>query len=586
MWRTPQVDFEKIKLETSPGLTGLPYTEVDDPLVADLPSPEERQNMVSELLSDSPRGSVDDNGKGSRSEDREEGESRPPRSSWEDPADEETRVTYPSCETVLQLSENLPKLKHLDVDFVEFLTSNPEMQEMDDDCQGMWKETWELVSEENPWITMKDPSGDEDEPHCPYCTLCDKWIDVRHLLSGFCRGRVQKWCEEEEGREVGPLLQEIMDAGKLDMEKRSRRPASDSSDSEDDIEDMVKSEDHAQIAAFSQRLLAEAGPGLNFTHMCVCGLPAPGRNSTTHCCRRCELTCQAGRRLTQDPETGQSWKKPHGPECTLHRLRAYRRHARAQNPNSHMPPCYRTPTGYRGKGKGGPHYGQHYGGYRQPYGRPPPRHYGHGPPRYDPRFDHRMYDDRQMYRDYDDRPPPRYYDRDRYYDRPPPHYYDRPRYDDRQYYHGERRGRFDHDRPPDFDERPPYDDRPPREHRDYYYDQRPDDRYGGPPRHYEDRPPMHRGKGGGMHYRDNDRRRYMDDMDRGPPGGYMYPREDYGPGPGGYKGGGGYGGSYKAGGGGGGGDHMGQYPMRRDPADIAREEKAMTSDHGHPRDDD
>jgi len=51
-----------------------------------------------------------------------------------------------------------------------------------------------------------------------------------------------------------------------------------------------------------------------------CNLPAPGKNSATHCCKRCEAAHQMGvQKLHCNPlAPSEIWKKEHGPECTKH----------------------------------------------------------------------------------------------------------------------------------------------------------------------------------------------------------------------------------------------------------------------------
>ena len=61
-----------------------------------------------------------------------------------------------------------------------------------------------------------------------------------------------------------------------------------------------------------------------------CWYSAPGRNSRTHCCLRCQLADEAKvRQLHTNPGPrgkGERWKMGHGPECTSHLYRPMCRH--------------------------------------------------------------------------------------------------------------------------------------------------------------------------------------------------------------------------------------------------------------------
>ena len=454
----------KLDMVATPGVTGLDIREVHDDWV-EVPPPE--QGLSAQNLAKASGDTFCRRSGQKRMEPRAVQEA-------EHAVDEDSRPTVPSVATLLRLSDNLTMLKDLDVYQVEFLTSNPEMQELEEDYMDLWRETWQKVSEENPWIEMVEPGEEEDDEEpsqaCPHCTLCDKWIDVKHLLSETCRTRVKNWCGESE-TQVGPLLQEIMDAGHKHLqEKFLRRNLDDeSSDEEEKLLQLMESQNE-NTPETTKQIVSKVGPGLESTHMCVCGLPAPGRNSDTHCCRRCEVACKAGHRLSADPDTGHPWKKAHGPDCTLHKLRAYSRGVMNSSPQ--VPP-FHCPPPQAGRQHEGQHRGlQHHKHSQQStdHQRGPPQgplgqHGYRGPP-----LQHRRYYDggpqpshdyagyRDDHRHYDRRPSPNYkrwpqYRYDMYDGRPPPQRYERPHSEihDRYYDNG-RRGCWDRQSPSGYGE--------------------------------------------------------------------------------------------------------------------------------------
>jgi len=114
---------------------------------------------------------------------------------------------------LLQLDGRLMEHREVDLELAEYLTAPASVQQMDPD---MWARAWEQVCEENSWIEMR--------PHekfgpCPYCTVCKKWAEVRHLMAKACRRRLEK-----HGMQVGPVLEGILQAEEKRLSARRRLP--------------------------------------------------------------------------------------------------------------------------------------------------------------------------------------------------------------------------------------------------------------------------------------------------------------------------------------------------------------------------
>jgi hypothetical protein len=209
------------------------------------------------------------------------------------------------------LPQHLVQQRHIDLELLDFLISPDSVQQLYPLAvrSSMWLEAWRYVCKENFYVRMREyVKGDPGLPFSgprPYCTLCSEWVDVSHLMSQRCKARVYARGHVVDSTST-PLLAAILTvAGPLEP------PTAAKSD--------------APRIALHSRAAAMLGANL----ICptpFCGLRAPGRTSSTHCCNRCESAHRAGvPRLQQDPLTGESWKKDHGPHCTVHVDRNYRR---------------------------------------------------------------------------------------------------------------------------------------------------------------------------------------------------------------------------------------------------------------------
>ena len=108
---------------------------------------------------------------------------------------------------LLQLSADLMENRDIDFDLLEYLCAPVSVQQMYPESDEMWARTWQHVCEENDtWLTMReDPAG--GKCLCPWCLQCNKWVDIKHLVSKGCRKNVSK-----QRLRVGPLLAAILAA--------------------------------------------------------------------------------------------------------------------------------------------------------------------------------------------------------------------------------------------------------------------------------------------------------------------------------------------------------------------------------------
>mmetsp|Transcript_17392 Transcript_17392/g.47462 ORF Transcript_17392/g.47462 Transcript_17392/m.47462 type:complete len:720 (-) Transcript_17392:152-2311(-) len=192
---------------------------------------------------------------------------------------------------LLQLSPDVMEQRDVDLELLEFLTAPPSVQKLQPE---MWLDAWQHVSRENTWIEMRPH---RDCGPCPYCKLCERWVDMPHLMSTRCKDNVAT-----RKMRVGPLLSAILVAEENRLtssaSSRARAEAATSKPRQED-----------RIEVMSRGVCPKPG----------CGLPAGGRGSATHCCRRCQAAHVLGvTKLNYDPLTGKAWKKAHGPECTKH----------------------------------------------------------------------------------------------------------------------------------------------------------------------------------------------------------------------------------------------------------------------------
>lgn len=196
---------------------------------------------------------------------------------------------------LLQLDRRLLERRDVDLELAEYLTAPASVQELDPD---MWTRAWNQVCEENDWIEMRDH---EKCGPCPHCTLCCKWAEVGHLMGKNCRSKQAK-----RGKEVGPLLEAIL---KAEEERRLARVVRSPTAEAPEVP--------AAVEEHGKRLPTPPPPPPK--GRCPrpgCPHMTGGRGSATHCCKRCEFSHKAGRRLDRDPRTGQPWAQDHGPECT------------------------------------------------------------------------------------------------------------------------------------------------------------------------------------------------------------------------------------------------------------------------------
>ena len=148
-----------------------------------------------------------------------------------------------------------------------------------------WVDVWYHVSTKNEQLEMKWDSRAGGE--CPFCTACEEWADLSHLLSRRCQ-------ERRASLKIDPLLREIMKAEQTRRDLFHRQPP-------------------------PQPLAEARNPHAGRCPKKGCNCLAPGRSSKTHCCRRCELADDKGvHRLHEDPVTRERWKKMHAPDCTMH----------------------------------------------------------------------------------------------------------------------------------------------------------------------------------------------------------------------------------------------------------------------------
>eukprot|EP00928_Gymnodinium_smaydae_P058179 TRINITY_DN41407_c0_g1_i1.p1 TRINITY_DN41407_c0_g1~~TRINITY_DN41407_c0_g1_i1.p1 ORF type:complete len:501 (-),score=79.22 TRINITY_DN41407_c0_g1_i1:495-1997(-) len=185
---------------------------------------------------------------------------------------------------LLQLDpDDLQHDKDIDLDLLEFCTAPPSVQKLQPE---MWLDVWDHVHEENEWLGKKG--------EYPYCNLCEAYADLSHLLSEGCEENVR-----QNEKEVGPLLKAILLA-----EKRQREGT------------LTKKKDPSAKSTAK----SDAGLACGEPQKCQkpgCPFPAGGKNSPTHCCKRCQLADEKGvDQLYTDPRTGNPWRQPHGPECT------------------------------------------------------------------------------------------------------------------------------------------------------------------------------------------------------------------------------------------------------------------------------
>ena len=179
------------------------------------------------------------------------------------------------------------RVKGLDLELLEFLTSPPSVQMLDPD---MWMRVWEEVCKENKWIDMR---MDQKSGDCPYCTVCGRWAEVSHLLSLKCSTKVTV-----RGNRQEPLLTAILEAEQKQREQqrehweRVHRPP--------------PAEDPAapQGEAANQNLAAPQGSRANATG---------GPPQAAH---------EVGKPFVPyNPESDvERWKKPHGQDCTKHHI--------------------------------------------------------------------------------------------------------------------------------------------------------------------------------------------------------------------------------------------------------------------------
>lgn len=242
---------------------------------------------------------------------------------------------------LLQLDQSLMESRDVDLELAEYLTAPASVQQLDPD---MWTRAWTQVCEENDWIEMRDH---EKCGPCPFCTLCNKWAEVGHLMGKHCRGR-----QDRREKKASPLLEAILHA---EGERRSSRA------------EMVERAAQAQaaapaagpaakppaFAAPTAQMYGRAGapataapaaetysrtgaparqetghrppvppppppPPRDKCQKHGCPFRRGGAGSRTHCCKRCEYADRFnwGRPLTRDPDTGEPWRQAHGPMCT------------------------------------------------------------------------------------------------------------------------------------------------------------------------------------------------------------------------------------------------------------------------------
>ena len=94
--------------------------------------------------------------------------------------------------------------KEIDFELAEFLTAPRSVQEIHmETTKDMWRAAWVHVAEENAFIEMRDAG---EAGRCAYCTQCNKWACISHLLTPSCNEKVKS------GSGYGPLLNAILNA--------------------------------------------------------------------------------------------------------------------------------------------------------------------------------------------------------------------------------------------------------------------------------------------------------------------------------------------------------------------------------------
>ena len=254
------------------------------------------------------------------------------------------------------LPQHLMEQRNIDLELLEFLISPDSVQQLYPLAvrSSMWLEAWRYVCKENCYVKLREyVEGDPGLPFGgprPYCTLCSEWVDVSHLMSQRCKARVYARGHVVDSTTT-PLLAAILaaagpqdeppaaaksEAPRIALHSRAAAPAVDVPYPHNSSGTMTMNHAAAMVGANLQgnfrcyptmhgAYVWGGGPTQGWQlqpGICpkpFCGLRAPGRSSSTHCCKRCESAHRAGvPRLRRDPVTGEAWKKEHGPECTVH----------------------------------------------------------------------------------------------------------------------------------------------------------------------------------------------------------------------------------------------------------------------------
>ena len=212
------------------------------------------------------------------------------------------RKNYRLIQLDSKIFENDDLYQSTDPELLDYLTAPPSVQQLNEE---IWLVAWKHVCKENEWLEMRNY---RDCGLGPYCKLCNRWAEVPHLLSDKCT----KARADHGGS--GPLLTAILAA---EEERKSQGQRSRAEPGLQSGTSGGASSSAARPMYFDTSHLLGSSSG-----SCAkpgCCFRSGGRGSPNHCCKRCQKAHEHGvHRLYKDPDTGETWKKRHGPGCTCH----------------------------------------------------------------------------------------------------------------------------------------------------------------------------------------------------------------------------------------------------------------------------